>query len=149
MSEVYQRVLLECANDLGLANTQHFAHTGLLQLDDNIITIEYLGMQSSYEYMMFYSKLGHPDKASMDLFSTLLEANMMWRGTGGATLGLDADSGNLFLSYQHRLDGLTGSDLAAMLKQFNQIALYWRKFIGEEHDEMTSSSPNTIFNMRG
>lgn len=129
MNTIYQCVLLECAKTLGLDDAHSFADTGILELDGNAIHIEYLGVQNAQEYMMFYSKLGCPYEVNLALCTQLLEANMLWRETGGATLGLDSSSGNVFLAYQHRLDGLTGVDLAAMLTQFNQIALHWKKHI--------------------
>ena len=91
---------------------------------------------------MIYCNLGQPYQISLALLSHLLQANYLYRGTGGATLGIERENGDLFLAYQPRLDGLSGSDFAAMLMQFNQIALYWREFIGHPMLDFNNKGEN-------
>lgn len=132
MSTAYNHLLSDCAKHFCLTDVEGFVNTGQLQLDDNDITIEYLGAEGPREFLLLYTNLGRPYTITVGLLSNLLEANLFWAGTGGSTLGLDADTSEVYLSYQQRFDGLSCVDLTEILKEFSKIATYWRSFINEK-----------------
>ncbi|MFY8104713.1 MAG: CesT family type III secretion system chaperone [Ramlibacter sp.] len=61
----------------------------------------------------------------------LLEANHLWAGTAGATLSLQPETGTVLIAGRLDLDGLTAPALGAVLEDFVDVALYWRRVIHE------------------
>jgi len=60
------------------------------------------------ELVIFFVQLGliHPDQQE-SLIPEILDANVLWRGTGGVTLGQDSATGMVTLAYQERIDGMS------------------------------------------
>lgn len=62
-------------------------------------------------------------------YPELLEANLLWVGTGGATLGVDPATLSVFICYQEKLEGLEFIRFQDLLKGFSDVAIFWNKRI--------------------
>jgi hypothetical protein len=70
---------------------------------------------------------------------TLLEANHFWIGTGGCTLGLQPETGQVILCGRIRLEDIDGPQLAGLLDAFADTSAYWRDWI----DRASTSGADT------
>jgi hypothetical protein len=76
-------------------------------------------------------------------YPEILEANLLWVGTGGATLGVDPATLNVFMCYQEKLEGMEYLRFQDLLKGFSDVALFWNKRINEgtNFDEKPPGAP--------
>jgi hypothetical protein len=65
------------------------------------------------------------------LYPELLEANLLWAGTGGATLGVDPATLSVFMCYQEKVEGMEFLRFQELLKGFSDVALFWNKRLQE------------------
>ncbi|MCF7729398.1 MAG: type III secretion system chaperone [Chthoniobacterales bacterium] len=72
------------------------------------------------------------------LYPDLLEANLLWAGTGGATLGVDPATLSVFMCYQEKIIGMEFLRFQELLKGFSDVALFWNKRIQEGEDSASS-----------
>jgi hypothetical protein len=75
------------------------------------------------------------------LYPELLEANLLWAGTGGGTLGVDPATLSVFICYQEKIIGMEFLRFQELLKGFSDVALFWNKRLQE--GENSASSPIT------
>ncbi len=61
------------------------------------------------------------------VYPELLEANLLWAGTGGATLGVDPATFSVFMCYQEKMEGMEFLRFQELLKGFSDVALFWNK----------------------
>ena len=71
----------------------------------------------------FIGKL--PADAPRELYADLLEANFFWRGTAGATLGIERDSASVVMVECLPVQGLHVSQLEQRLAAFVESARSW------------------------
>ena len=77
----------------------------------------------------FFTTLGQPG-AEVDrtqLMQLMLEANGLWVGTGGCTLGLQAGTGVVLLCARLPLELTYASSLSTALQAFATVATMWRE----------------------
>ena len=78
------------------------------------------------ESMYIYSLLGHvPDDGLEQLYAELLHANYVFADSGGSTLSVDPQSGNVVLLREERLELLRLSRLESVVEQFVNVAEGW------------------------
>ena len=78
------------------------------------------------ESMYIYSLLGHvPDDGLEQLYAELLHANYVFADSGGSTLSVDSQSGNVVLLREERLELLRLSRLESVVEQFVNVAEGW------------------------
>ena len=77
-----------------------------IALDDVIIRIEF---DPDGANLILVAPIGEPDSPSLRSYERLLEANLFWHATGGATIARDAGSGVLLL---HRMLHVASLDAA-------------------------------------
>lgn len=71
-----------------------------------------------------------PPEGGERLYRTLLEANNLFSGTGGATLALDAATGRFRLQKYESPDELA-NDAEAKVVSFMEMALFWSRAIAD------------------
>lgn len=82
--------------------------------------------------LFLYAGLGDaPDRLAEAFYRELLAANLMWQGTGGATLSLDPDGRRFVLGHAVPVDRITEVDFVATVERFVDIAETWRRRIAE------------------
>ena len=87
-------------------------------------------LQDAGELLLLRADLGAPppeDPAT--LHRAALEANFLYRGTRGATLALDPDSGHLHLQSYNWLERLDAEKAADMLFRFEDAVADWKELV--------------------
>ncbi|WP_423455466.1 type III secretion system chaperone [Ottowia sp. VDI28] len=81
--------------------------------------------------VIFFSTLGRPSVQvdQVALMKLMLEANGLWVGTGGCTLGLQAGTGAVLLCARLSLAVSDARSLSAALQAFKNVALLWREVV--------------------
>lgn len=109
-----------------LAQTQELAFNG------RSVGLAFEGEDHEAELVCFCD-LGAPaPERAAEVFKDLLEANHFWLGTGGATLGLQASTGNVVLALRTPLALLHVDGLGALLKLFTEVASFWARQVRGE-----------------
>lgn len=112
--ENFQKLIKMFGVNIGVSSLEpHPQGLCSLRFDDRVtIDLEYNEEQNA---LLLSSLVGVLKPKESELFSDeLLEANLLWGGTGGATIGVDPASLTVFLCYQEQLKGVS-------LEQFQQI----------------------------
>lgn len=138
----YEDILNALAEQVGL-DAQELLSTQELVVDGQPIGLQLEGDERNGD-LIFFAGLGTPAPEQLQLvIRTLLEANHLWVGTGGCTLGLQPGTGAVTLCGRIRLDELGGKTLAALLDGFSDTAEFWRNLIESPPE------PNQLASMRG
>lgn len=99
-----------------------------LTFDDNIVVnMEYDG---ELDLLTLYCRLGTvaADRVGT-VYPLLLEANVLWAGTGGATLGVIPDDRSVVLAYQEKAAAIDGQRFEGLLSGLVDAAEFWMKLI--------------------
>lgn len=76
------------------------------------------------------------DERQAAIYRELLEANLYWIGTGGATLALDGEAGRVILAYREPLEQLDLERFMQILEGFVNTTEYWLDRLDRlNHDE--------------
>lgn len=132
MSQAYRNLLTEFAREVGLQPIEQFLETEEIVIDDLTVSLYFEGDEELGE-VVFFSLLGEPSSERMSSVTrVLLEANYLWAGTGGATLGIRPDNGAVCIAARFPLDTLNGRALASLLESFVDSASFWRRYVAGE-----------------
>ncbi len=102
---------------------------GGLMLDGFIIALAYDGTDS-FGDILFVTELGVPlPVREQEVHRALLSANNFWVATGGATLGIQSETGCVVLCGRFNIDLVDGEQLAGVLAHFCHIASLWRMYV--------------------
>lgn len=126
----YQALLSALAEEVGLEASSLIASQEIV-IDDLPISLLLEGEGEQAE-LRLSCQLGVPGKSrwTMDM-RTMLQANHLWTGTGGATLGM-LESGMVSLSVRRLLSELNADRLAVLLAKIADIGLAWQDFIAQD-----------------
>lgn len=94
------------------------------------------------DFLDFFLQLGliHPDHKD-EVIIEILDANVLWRGTGGVTLGQDSATGMVTLSFQESVDSMSYQRFEQILETVVSAAEYWsHRIAGENLDETALNS---------
>ena len=91
------------------------------------------------DLIMFCTLNVPPQADEANVHRTALEANMLWAGTGGATLGLQPGTGALTLCSRFDIATLNAEELSDRLGRFVDTAECWANYIRARH--VVSMSP--------
>ena len=99
----------------------------VLSVDDMTVTLQ--GIAES-EAVGFWGEIGDPPPQGLEkLLSAMLEANHMFRGTGGATISRDSETGSFFLCRILDLRNLDADAFAAALERFVNTLEAWIRLV--------------------
>ncbi len=81
--------------------------------------------------MVFFTRLGQPAPAAgvEAVYRLMLQANALWSGTGGNTLGLHEPSGEVLLCGRIPLALCSAGGLSGLLEAFSETARVWREIV--------------------
>src|SRR5690606_31200770 len=102
-----------------------------LQIDDVVVNLE---ADDDGRTLVLFADVGAPPRrgeVSDEFYETLLKANFLHLGTGGATLGMDREAGFIALVDRVPVAGLGGGDLAERVERFVNLAEAWTSRIAE------------------
>ncbi|WP_048439701.1 CesT family type III secretion system chaperone [Caenimonas sp. SL110] len=132
-ANTYNELIHAFAAHVGLDGSL-LAKTQELVIDDLLVGLACEGTQEMGD-LLYFVNLGAPSPESAPaVYRTLLHANNMWAGTGGATLGVQADTGDVILAGRIDLNEVTAQGLAAMLDGFADTGQFWKRFVAGEVD---------------
>lgn len=126
LEEYAQLVALESAADLLLGRELLVA--GLA------VGLDVEGDEEAGNVVLFTS-VGQIDnnREPASVMRLMLEANALWVGTGGCTLGVQSGSGAVLLCIRAPLALCSAGSLARMVDAFADVALLWREVIQRHH----------------
>lgn len=125
----YTELLEDYARHAGLPAKE------LLSSEELVIAGITIGISSQSDRdtgdVILFSSLGRPSGhvKPEKLMQLMLEANGMWVGTGGCTLGLQAGTGVVLLCARLPLAAINGASLSQSLQAFTNVALLWREVL--------------------
>ncbi|WP_159912520.1 CesT family type III secretion system chaperone [Pantoea sp. 18069] len=125
----YEELLSALAEEVGLEASSLISSQEIV-IDDLPITLKLEGEGEQAEVRLC-CRLGAPSQARWALtIRTMLQANHLWTGTGGATLGMESDT--VSLSVRRLLSELDADRLAVVLAKTADIGLAWQDFITQD-----------------
>jgi hypothetical protein len=142
--EHFETLLSDLGKSVGLPNLKP-SKEGLCSLRfDDKVTID---MEASEETgaLIFSSIVGTlAPYQTEEFYPLILEANLLWAGTGGATLGVDPATLSVFMCYQEKLEGMEFMRFQDLLKGFSDTALFWNKKVTEGSTSSDEKAPEGI-----
>lgn len=100
--------------------------TGAVVIENELIRMTVQAVPEAGKILM-HCEFGEPPAEHADQFERkMLQANFMYRGTGGATLSMDEESGRYYLCRYDELDGQNVESFCALLDSFMSLAADWR-----------------------
>ena len=123
-STVMNNLLREFGASIGIPDLQiDEEYRCNMMFDDVPVSFE---LGDGDESIYIYSLLGHvPDDGLEQLYAELLHANYVFADSGGSTLSVDSQSGNVVLLREERLELLRLSRLESVVEQFVNVAESW------------------------
>lgn len=108
-----------------------------LGFDDKIIV--HLQYSRENDMLMMFCQIGTVEKHFYDvIFPRILKANMFWQGTGGATLGADAETGEVLMAYQMSVQFMEYPKFQELLEGFINTAELWINTLEAVQKDMPS-----------
>lgn len=126
----YESLVRDAARCLGQDPDAVMRDEGL-RVESFIIALAYEG-SDRFGDILFITELGTPlPNREHEVHRALLSANNFWINTGGATLGLQAETGCVVLCGRFNVDLLDGEQLAQVLTHFSYIASLWQMYVAD------------------
>ena len=127
----------------------------MIGLDDMIVKIREvpeLGMIVTYAEIC-----EEPPEDTGDLAKAMLQANYLFRGTAGAALAQDAETGMYYLNRSDDMKTLDGDSFFAMIERFTDTLEVWRTLVkdyrgpekGDTALSMVENAQNGLMNIFG
>ncbi|WP_018693564.1 type III secretion system chaperone [Algicola sagamiensis] len=139
MNETYLNLLQDLAQYTGL-DAQAFSEVEELFIDDVCVSFH-----EQDGDLVLCAMLGQPTQEKLEpIYRVLLEANHFGIGTGGCTLGIQQETGNITLTSRHDIEPLSGEILATMLDSFIDVASFWIGFLQGEEENQTDVGFNPL-----
>ena len=110
----------------------------VLSVDDMTVTLQ--GIPEA-ESAGFWGEIGEPPPQGLEkLLSAMLEANHMFKGTGGATISRDSETGCFFLCRILDLRNLDAETFAAALERFVNVLEAWISLVKDYRETAPDAS---------
>jgi hypothetical protein len=116
--------------------------TCTLRMDELLLTLE---LDEGEERLVLHSVLGPlPADGQAELFARLLEGNLFWKDTHGATLALDRRDAHVLLLHAVPLDS-PPAGFPGIVERFVDCAEAWREVIATACGAVPEPRANTTF----
>lgn len=87
--------------------------------------------------IVLHSELGEvPAEREVEVYRVLLEANLMWSGTGEATIGVNSATRQAVVCYRLETKDLEGPAFVAVVAAFVQLAGGWREVVAAAQEDI-------------
>ncbi len=126
MLETYRELLRALAGILQL-DPGELVLTQELDCGELAIGLQYMGDGTVGDIVWFCDLGAPPPEQAAETWRLLLEANALWLGTGGGTLGIQQGSDSILMSDRAPLGSVDAQGLAAALDNFVQVARFWQQ----------------------
>lgn len=97
-----------------------------LAFDEKIV----VHIQYNYpnDSVMFFCQIGQlSEESQRRLRKKILKADLLWQGTGGTTIGVDNETGEVMMSFQESMELLDSERFQEVLRGFVETAEIWMK----------------------
>ena len=130
----YQQLLEDYALLAGLEPISDFVLSQELRAAGLSIGLTAEGDENNGNVVLFAS-IGQNDVSQPKdrLLRLMLEANALWAGTGGCTLGVQSGTGAVLLCVRLPLALCDAGALAVTVDGFVEVALLWREIVQGRH----------------
>ena len=115
-----------------------------LDFDDRFQTT--LEVDEDGDTLHLYAVLGQAPEDAIDqltCFAAMLDANLFGRGTGGAALAFDGESGSLMLSRSCSVTQPGSNGIASVFSAFVSATEFWQQQVAGEFWRDADGSPET------
>lgn len=127
-NSLYQELVTNFCQTTGFDSPQSLLDTGEVMVDDIAVSL-FFEPEIAEEDLVLYSDIAlRPHETDPLLLQRLLEANMLWVGTGGATIGMHPETGRIGLATRLPVTEPDGNWLVQALYRFSVMARQWREF---------------------
>jgi hypothetical protein len=132
--ESFNRALHDFGEKFGLPDIVADAN-GLCTLRfDEKFTVQ-MQYDANHDRLTFFTRVGQiPAHAKLAAYEKLLQGNLFWIGTDGATLSVEPQDGTVFLARQLPLDGFSCEVLEQQLKTLVDTAELWAEDLARLHE---------------
>lgn len=131
MIQNYNELITAFATHVGM-DADTLAATQEIVIEGLSVGLLYDGDETMGD-IVYFTQLGTPPAQRLtSVYKTMLEANNLWVGTGGCTLGIQAQTGGVVLCGRMDVTGVTAEGLALLLDAFTDTALFWKKIIADD-----------------
>jgi hypothetical protein len=105
--------------------------TGYAGLDINGTLVQ-LQLNPHTGIVTLFTRLGQvPDQHRAAVNERLLDANLFWQGTRGATIGVDIETHEIVIEKEADSAHLDGPGLIAVVDGFQRAAEAWRRYLAD------------------
>lgn len=126
-TKLYEELVNNFCQATGFDTPQSLLASGEVLVDDVAISLFYEDTNGGE--LVLYSDIAlRPHEPDPLLLQRLLEANMLWVGTGGATIGMHPETGRIGLATRLAVYKPDGNWLAQVLYRFSVTTQFWREF---------------------
>jgi hypothetical protein len=126
MLDTYRELLRTLAGLLQL-DPEELVRTQELACGELSVGLQYMGDGKVGDIAWFCDLGAPPPEQVAETWRLLLEANALWLGTGGATLGIQQGSDSILMSDRAPLGSVDAEGLAAALDNFVQVGRFWQQ----------------------
>lgn len=128
MSFTYPQLLTELAEHIGL-DSQSLLAQQEIRMGELSIFMQQSGAQEAPDVVLC-SVLGTPPAQRFEeVLRMLMQANHLWAGTGGGTLGLSPAGDAITWCMRRPLWELDGATLAAVIAGFAELGQAWMQYL--------------------
>ena len=112
-----------------------------LEIDGETVILQ----QANDDLVLVRADLGEIPPERRDAFaSAALEANFLYRGTGGSTLAINPTDGHLHLQKYNWLERIDLDNALDMLTRFAETVMAWRRLIAEAPAANENDMPTAV-----
>ena len=148
MIQTYNELISSFALHVGL-DADTLAATQEIVIEGLSVGLLYDGDETMGD-IVYFTQLGTPQAHQVaSVYKTMLEANNLWVGTGGCTLGIQAETGAVVLCGRLGVEGVTAEGLGLLMDAFTDTALFWQKLVTDTLPSEQAGLSPAQFMMRG
>lgn len=150
MSAMFTGVVESIARHLGLPAEDGWSSPVELQVDDVAVRLVHHDDADQSEIWMYADLVEIPEEQALNFYREMMEANLLWSGTNGGTIGLNSESHEAVIADRVPLEGLDGDRLARRLARFIDTVEAWREYLSrlseseQADDALTEFTPGLI-----
>lgn len=144
--EKWQILLQEFSQHIELDGLTPDEQGNYLLVFDDTISLNLHYNEDNGMLTLYAPLLEIPEDRIAELCPRLLQANLFWQGTAGATLGMDSENRLVILALQRPLETLDMARLETLLQSLVSSAEYWLDELGKTPNLSKKDTPAALPN---
>jgi hypothetical protein len=135
----FEELINEFCHITGFDTPQQLLESGEV-LVDNIAVSLFVEEEIADDDLVLYSDIAlRPHEININLYQKLLQANLFWSGTNGATIGMNPETGRIGLAKRLSVEHADGNWLVQELYHFSKTATQWRAYFEQPFFEISAA----------